>query len=970
MAPSLQVSASTQQAVGAFNALAQSIATATAQFNNLNRAMASGTAVAKGYSGQVTAINTSFNSLTQILSGVFSALQRIGAGIQFVFSSIVKELDKIQGFQAIMSVTTQSNEAVAASYDFLRKTADRLGVQFDALTGNYSKLLAAMPPTIEGMKAAQNVFLGVAQAARTLHSSNQDTQLMFYAITQMASKGAVSMEELRRQLGEKLPGVMQIAARALSTTPELLEKAIRTGTVNSVKFIQYFGDELIRTFQEPAEKASTSVSASINRLTNVWVDFVKEILDSGAGTSIANIFDAIREKLSDPYVIEQFASMVKQLADRFTEFVKNLTQEDVRNGFDTLANGINIVVSVIEKLVSLLQWVINNGKTAGAIIGGLAGAAAGAAAGVVAGPIGVAAGAAAGAAIGAVGGAYAGSQLQSTPEQRMGQLQAHNAAADAARQQRVDQQMLLMKEMIPLLGQFKGLKSLDGLENLWKAENLNTKTIEKLTTILNDPKFRSDTARADAVKSLAKYGTVLSPRGTLADVTGPGTKKLTNRRDPFEDDQMRAVGLDPKFYERLANYKQSFDQGKLDLTQYTDAVTTLIQKQPFAIELAREQRIEQEKLSRATSDYITFVIQGIEAKERLNTSLNEQLQITQMLGPYAEAEAELLMRVNDLKAAGAKLTGEEIDLLREKIRYLDEARKIQSSAQEVLNSTVYRNRDRDIMLQGMDRAGEFGASQQDLTNFAVKQNPQLFSGTEEYYALQRQQADDLIEYFDALRQRNLISAQTHNSLIMQQEVALNAERLRGTSEFFGNLASLSKSGNSKIAAIGKAAAITQATIDGVLAVQKALAAPPGWPYNAPNVVAVGISAAANVAQIAGVGFKTGGYTGNTDRNSVAGVVHGQEYVLNASATARNRAALDAMNAGATFGRSNIVVNNFVGHDTAVDVQERSDGSMQIDIRRETVNAIADDVSRGGPTARAVSSRFGMNNGAALNRRRG
>lgn len=962
MAPSLQVSASTQQAVGAFNALAQSIATATAQFNNLNRTMASGTAVAKGYSGQVTAINTAFNSLTQILGGVFSALQRIGAGIQFVFSSIVKELDKIQGFQAIMSVTTQSNEAVAASYDFLRKTADKLGVQFDALTGNYSKLLAAMPPTIEGMKAAQNVFLGVAQAARTLHSSNQDTQLMFYAITQMASKGVVSMEELRRQLGEKLPGVMQIAARALSTTPELLEKAIRTGTVNSVKFIQYFGDELIRTFQEPAEKASTSVSASINRLTNVWVDFVKEILDSGAGTSIANIFDAIREKLSDPYVIEQFASMVKQLADRFTEFVKNLTQEDVRNGFDTLANGINIVVTVIEKLVSLLQWVINNGKTAGAIIGGLAGAAAG----VVAGPIGVAAGTV----IGAAGGAYAGSQLQSTPEQRMGQLQAHNAAVEAAQKQRVDQQMLLMKEMIPLLGQFKGLKSLDGLQNLWKAENLNTKTIEQLNTILKDPKFKTDAARADAVKSLAKYNTVLSPRGTLADVTGPGTKKLTNRRDPFEDDQMRAVGLDPKFYERLANYKKSFDQGKLDLTQYTDAVTTLIQKQPFAIELAREQRIEQEKLSRATSDYISFVIQGIEAKERLNTSLDEQLQITQMLGPYAEAEAELLMRVNDLKAVGAKLTGEEVDLLREKIRYLDEARKIQFSAQEVLNSTVYRNRDRDIMLQGMDRAGEFGASQQDLTNFAVKQSPELFSGTEEYYALQRQQADDLIEYFDALRQRNLISAQTYNSLIMQQEVALQAERLQSTSDFYGNLASLSKSGNSKLAAIGKAAALAQATIDGVLAVQKAMAAPPGWPYNAPNVIAVGISSAMNVAKIASAGFQSGGYTGNGGINQIAGVVHGREYVVNASATARNRAALEAMNAGATVGGANVIVNNYVGHDTSVDVQERSDGTVQIDLRRETVNAIAEDVSRGGPTARAMSNRFGMNNGATLNRRRG
>jgi len=958
MATSLQVNASTQQAVGAFNALAQSIASATAQFNNLNRAMASGNTMARNYSGQVTAINTAFNSLTSILSGVFGAIQKIGAGIQFVFSSIVKELDKLQGFNAIMSVTTKSADGVSQSYDFLRKTADKLGVQFDALTGNYAKLLASMPATNEGLRATQNVFTGIALAARTLHASNQDTQLMFYAITQMASKGAVSMEELRRQLGEKLPGVMQIAARALSTTPELLEKAIRTGTVNSAKFLEYFGDEMIRTFQEPAEKASTSVSASINRLTNVWVDFVKEILDSGAGTSIANIFDAIREKLSDPYVIEQFAELVKRLADRFTEFVKNLTQEDVRNGFDTLANGVTMVVNVIEKLVSLLQWVVNNGKTAGAIIGALAGGAAGA----VAGPWGIAVGAVAGAA----GGAYAGSQLQSSPEQLAAQGQAHVNAVEAARQKRLDQQNLLMTQMIPLLGEFKGLKTLSGLENLWKAENLNTRTLEQLNAILKNPAFKTDAQKADAVKSLAQYGTVLTAPGKLSDVMGPGKAKGSNKRDPVADDMMRAVGLDPKFYEHLGNYKKLLDAGKLDAQQYEDAVTKLIQKQPFAIELAKEERKERERISKETTDYITFVLRGVQAKERLNAALDEELQKTQLLGPYAETEAKLIQQVNDLKEAGARVTGEEVDLLREKLRYLDEARRIQSAAQNVLDSTVYRNRGTETMLQGMDRAGEFSASKQDLSNYAVQQSPQLFSGTEEYYALQRQQADDLIAYFDALRQRNLISEQTYSSLVMQQEVALHAERLKSTSDFFGGLASLSKSGNSKIAAIGKAAAVAQATIDGVLAVQKALAAPPGWPYNAANVIAVGISAAANVAQIAGIGgFRSGGYTGDVGRDQVAGVVHGQEYVVNASATARNRAALEAMNAGSTVGSGSqyveVVVNNNAAGTQATAAQQDTPDGKRIEITIEEV--VVKSVRRGGRIADAMEGQYGLNRAA-------
>lgn len=74
-------------------------------------------------------------------------------------------------------------------------------------------------------------------------------------------------------------------------------------------------------------------------------------------------------------------------------------------------------------------------------------------------------------------------------------------------------------------------------------------------------------------------------------------------------------------------------------------------------------------------------------------------------------------------------------------------------------------------------------------------------------------------------------------------------RLQAASDFFGNLATLSQSGNDTLAAIGKAAAIAQATIDGVLAVQKALASAPP-PFNFALAAAVGVAAAVNVAKIA------------------------------------------------------------------------------------------------------------------------
>lgn len=89
-----------------------------------------------------------------------------------------------------------------------------------------------------------------------------------------------------------------------------------------------------------------------------------------------------------------------------------------------------------------------------------------------------------------------------------------------------------------------------------------------------------------------------------------------------------------------------------------------------------------------------------------------------------------------------------------------------------------------------------------------------------------------------------------------QGIAESAEtsseiRLRAADQFFGSLASLTRSSSEELQAIGKAAAIIQATIDGVLAVQKALASFPP-PINFAVAAAVGAAAAVNVATIAGL----------------------------------------------------------------------------------------------------------------------
>lgn len=966
MATNLQVNASTQQAVGAFNQLAQAIAGARGQFQNLNVVLANGATAARTYGNAVTQnITAGFNQLQAVAQGLFSALKFVGAGIELVFNSLLRELDKLQGFIAIMSVTTKSNEAVAASFDFVRKTADRLGVQFDGISNNYAKLTAAIPEGTNRLDIAQRAFLGVAMAARTMHATNQDTGLMFYAITQIASKGIVSMEELRRQLGEKLPGVIQIAAKALNTVPEELEKAIRKGIVISEKFLPIFGDALIRTFAESSELAAQSVSAAINRLTNVWVDFVKNVLDSGSGQAIVGVFDALREKLSDPYLISRFSDFIKTLADRFADMVRNLTSEDIRNGFDTFSRGVEFLITLMEKLVSIFTWIINNGAKAGAIIGGLGGLAAGAAFG----PIGAAVGGVAGAA----GGAYAGQSLAPSSAELIARSMADQKASQDRATAAAEQQAIRDQAIIPLLQQFRSLNSLKDVSNLLKPDRLNATTMQQLADILSNSRYKSDGDRLGALKELNRTGLVLSPAtAQLKDVLGTSSsKKSSGSREArsLESTFWNANGFNSSFPTEKGNLDTLFKQGRLDVEGYDKAYSDLLAKQPFMTAEIQRQRQATEAYNKVTTQMIDQALQYVKVKEEMSARFTDELRMAGLRSEDRSLEQQVTQDVNRLREVGRTLSAEEVDTLREKYRVILQIQQVTAAEDQLLSSTVDKYRNQVIQLQAMM------SLMQDPTSGFTKQNAQdslatsdpNMVGSIEWQNAQRRSLEEYYSWVEGLRRKDLVSEQTAQQMKARAQLEYDSSRINQTRDFFGNLASLSKSGNSKIAAIGRAAAVAQATIDGYVAVQKALAsAPPPWNYAL--AAAVGVAAAANVANIlsAGKGFYTGGYTGNGARGQAAGVVHGQEFVVNASATARNRETLEAMNRGYSPTTQNqssgpvvsVIVNNNAP-DTRTTQRERdTPNGKEIEVTIERV--VAGNIRNGGKIATAVEAQYGLN----------
>lgn len=261
----------------------------------------------------------------------------------------------------------------------------------------------------------------------------------------------------------------------------------------------------------------------------------------------------------------------------------------------------------------------------------------------------------------------------------------------------------------------------------------------------------------------------------------------------------------------------------------------------------------------------------------LNREMERENELLGLTADQREIANQLRTIEQDLLTQGVILGEAELAQLREKLTLLQEETKISAARDQILQSTIGSQEEFATQLQAINQLMAEGLiTQGQATAYLVEQNSTLLEGTIEAQQAWVEQYNQTYAQIEELRQADLISEQTAVQLKARAQADLYSKQLQNAQSFFGNLASLSSSENKKLAAIGKAAAVTQATIDGVLAVQKALASAPP-PVNFALAAAVGVATAANVASILsqntagyafGGDFEVGG-TGGTDSQLVA-----------------------------------------------------------------------------------------------------
>ena len=227
---------------------------------------------------------------TSVLS---NSLKRMFVGVlgTFAVKSVMDATVKLDTLQRSMAALAGSEAGGQSQLAYLRSEAERLGQSFETIADSYKNLFAAGTGAGWSADDIQKVFSSVLEAGTVLGSSKQQIGGALMALEQMISKGKVSMEELRRQLGNALPGAMQIAAKAMGVTSEQLQDMLSKG-IASEGFVKKFAATLHEEYGQKATQSAHTLRAELERLGNAIFFLQTALLD---GDNMQGVADAIRE---------------------------------------------------------------------------------------------------------------------------------------------------------------------------------------------------------------------------------------------------------------------------------------------------------------------------------------------------------------------------------------------------------------------------------------------------------------------------------------------------------------------------------------------------------------------------------------------------------------------------------------------------------------------------------------------------
>lgn len=216
----------------------------------------------------VNLLKQGFSQLAAVYGGIELAQKFFDANVQ------------IETLRRSLALVTGSTTEAARQIKLLQTVANGAGIAVGEITNSFVKFQASLNGANIPLEVTESLFRAVVNASGQLGISSEKTSLILDALSQTASKGVVSMEELRQQLGDSLPGALDMTAKGLGITSAQLVNLVENGGLLAADFLPALRNALVQTFGE-GQKQVAGLGAEFSRLKNNLTQFAQALGDGG-----------------------------------------------------------------------------------------------------------------------------------------------------------------------------------------------------------------------------------------------------------------------------------------------------------------------------------------------------------------------------------------------------------------------------------------------------------------------------------------------------------------------------------------------------------------------------------------------------------------------------------------------------------------------------------------------------------------
>lgn len=242
-------------------------------------------------------VSGAFGTLARGAKGAAVAAAAFAVGLGEVTRMSLEaqlELDRLRVSYSSVFGDAGAQEQLQVIYD----QVNRVGLKY-VETAEAAKSFFAAGQGTPLQDQLNSIFKAMTDTGAALQLTTDDMNGAFIALGQMMSKGKVQAEELRGQLGERIPGAFSMAAKAMGMTTAELDKFMADGKLVAEDLLPALADALRDKYARAAEDAADSLQGSLNRMMTQWQQFKANLVSDGPARFLIEIVTNYMESRND-----------------------------------------------------------------------------------------------------------------------------------------------------------------------------------------------------------------------------------------------------------------------------------------------------------------------------------------------------------------------------------------------------------------------------------------------------------------------------------------------------------------------------------------------------------------------------------------------------------------------------------------------------------------------------------------------